>query len=73
MVEDELLHTARRFTAHLHRAEYDRLKRQARTQNANTVSEMERPVIHAPPMHTAKQRRLEAADRARQNRMAMWY
>lgn len=45
MVEDELLQIAQRFTTHLHRAEYNRLKKQARTRNAAAIREIERPVV----------------------------
>jgi hypothetical protein len=42
MVEDELLTTARRFTAHLHHAEYQRLKRLARSRPLDALS---RPTV----------------------------
>ncbi|KAI9171138.1 hypothetical protein HJFPF1_00618 [Paramyrothecium foliicola] len=45
MVEDEFLHTAQRFTNHLHRAEYSRLKLAAKSQNAAAIREIERPVV----------------------------
>lgn len=45
MVEDEFLQTAQRFTAHLHHAEYSRLKTLAKTQNAATIRALERPVV----------------------------
>ncbi|KHN98094.1 uncharacterized protein MAM_03855 [Metarhizium album ARSEF 1941] len=48
MVEDELLDTARLFTAHLHRAEYTRLKKLAAAQNAAAIREIERPVVPGP-------------------------
>ncbi|TLD11614.1 hypothetical protein PspLS_11527 [Pyricularia sp. CBS 133598] len=44
MVEDEFLSVAGAFTAHLHRAEYKRLKRLAESQNAKTISTISRPV-----------------------------
>ncbi|EHA52315.1 hypothetical protein MGG_05807 [Pyricularia oryzae 70-15] len=44
MVEDEFLSVAGAFTAHLHRAEYKRLKRVAESQNAKTISTISRPV-----------------------------
>ncbi|UPK97233.1 hypothetical protein LCI18_008168 [Fusarium solani-melongenae] len=47
MVEDEFLNTAHQFTTHLHRAEYNRLKSLAKSQNADTIREIERPVIGA--------------------------
>lgn len=42
MVEDEFMMTAREFTRHLHQAEYDRLKRLAKEQNASTASDLGR-------------------------------
>ncbi|PNP45860.1 hypothetical protein TGAMA5MH_02600 [Trichoderma gamsii] len=57
MVDDEFLHIAQRFTAHLHRAEYDRLKTLAKAQNAATIREIERPVVvDAVPTARARQR-----------------
>ncbi|EHK43163.1 uncharacterized protein TrAtP1_001643 [Trichoderma atroviride] len=57
MVDDEFLHIAQRFTAHLHRAEYDRLKTLAKAQNAATIREIERPVVvDAAPTARARQR-----------------
>ncbi|TPX09088.1 uncharacterized protein E0L32_001650 [Thyridium curvatum] len=44
MVEDELLATAKMFTAHLHNAEYQRLKKLAKSQNAETIKNISRPV-----------------------------
>lgn len=43
MVEDEFLATAQIFTRHLHRAEYQRLKHDARTRNASTITNISRP------------------------------
>ncbi|EGD86009.1 uncharacterized protein TERG_02275 [Trichophyton rubrum CBS 118892] len=40
MVEDEFLSTARSFTAHLHRAEYTRKRKKAKTENASKVMRM---------------------------------
>jgi len=45
MVEDELFAVAGSFTAHLHAAEYQRLKQKARTQNEETIRDMSRPVV----------------------------
>lgn len=56
MVEDEFLHTAQRFTAHLHRAEYDRLRALAESQNAATILAMERPVVGPARTQVAKRR-----------------
>ncbi|KAK0666495.1 hypothetical protein QBC41DRAFT_366859 [Cercophora samala] len=44
MVEDEFLAVAGDFTRHLHAAEYQRLKGLARSQNAETISNISRPV-----------------------------
>ncbi|KAK4677744.1 hypothetical protein QC764_301460 [Podospora pseudoanserina] len=44
MVEDEFLAVAGEFTRHLHAAEYQRLKGLARSQNADTISNISRPV-----------------------------
>ncbi|TLS31000.1 hypothetical protein PpBr36_02626 [Pyricularia pennisetigena] len=44
MVEDELLSVAGTFTAHLHKAQYKKLKRLAESQNAKTISAISRPV-----------------------------
>ncbi|KAI5922572.1 hypothetical protein F4810DRAFT_711438 [Camillea tinctor] len=45
MVEDELLATAQQFTAHLHAAEYQRLKAASRSENAETIKTISRPVV----------------------------
>jgi hypothetical protein len=45
MVEDEFYQTAQKFTAHLHRAEYQRQKRLAASQNAAAISAIERPTV----------------------------
>lgn len=65
MVEDELLRAAQRFTTHLHRAEYERLKRLARSQNADSIREIERPVIGTPTME-ARRRHDRVAQRIKQ-------
>ncbi|KAL2153004.1 hypothetical protein VTH82DRAFT_4159 [Thermothelomyces myriococcoides] len=44
MVEDEFLAVAGEFTRHLHAAEYQRLKRLAKSQNAETIQNISRPV-----------------------------
>ncbi|KAM0431881.1 hypothetical protein ACHAPT_005134, partial [Fusarium lateritium] len=66
MVEDEFLNMAHQFTTHLHRAEYNRLKSLAKTQNAATIREIERPVIGAPTL--LARRRQESARRAGKQR-----
>ncbi|KAI2472447.1 hypothetical protein F4781DRAFT_361896 [Annulohypoxylon bovei var. microspora] len=45
MVEDEFLSTAQLFTAHLHAAEYHRLKAASKSQNADTIRNISRPVV----------------------------
>lgn len=45
MVEDELFTVAGQFTAHLHAAEYQRLKTQTKSQNAETIKNISRPVV----------------------------
>lgn len=45
MVEDEFLSTAQQFTAHLHAAEYHRLKVASKSQNADTIRDISRPVV----------------------------
>ncbi|KAK2590700.1 hypothetical protein QQS21_011611 [Conoideocrella luteorostrata] len=45
MMQDDLLRMARRFTAHLRRAEYNRLKMQTQRQYAEIIRELERPVV----------------------------
>ncbi|KAI0148300.1 hypothetical protein F4776DRAFT_307877 [Hypoxylon sp. NC0597] len=45
MVEDEFISTAQQFTAHLHAAEYHRLKAASKTQNADTIRNISRPVV----------------------------
>ncbi|KAI1740099.1 hypothetical protein F4680DRAFT_120707 [Xylaria scruposa] len=45
MVEDEFLTTARQFTAHLHAAEYERLKDASELENAQMIKNISRPVV----------------------------
>lgn len=45
MVEDEFYLTANTFTAHLHRAEYQRLQEEAKSQNALKIRNISRPVV----------------------------
>jgi hypothetical protein len=44
MVEDEFLDMARHFTRHLHAAEYQRMRKAARSPNAGTTGSISRPV-----------------------------
>ncbi|RDA96239.1 hypothetical protein CP533_1746 [Ophiocordyceps camponoti-saundersi (nom. inval.)] len=62
MVEDELLRTARLFTIHLHRAEYERQKAQAKAQHAATIREMERPVVGDPSVSAHLRAAVEMRD-----------
>ncbi|KAI0538114.1 hypothetical protein GGR58DRAFT_501580 [Xylaria digitata] len=45
MVEDEFLTTAQQFTAHLHSAEYKRLKAASELENAQMIKKISRPVV----------------------------
>ncbi|KAK5634147.1 hypothetical protein RRF57_009861 [Xylaria bambusicola] len=45
MVEDEFLATARQFTAHLHAAEYKRLRANSELENAQAIRDISRPVV----------------------------
>jgi len=47
MVEDEFVQVAATFTAHLHAAEYQRLRRIAKSHNAETIRSISRPVTGA--------------------------
>ncbi|CAM1511534.1 Fc.00g090470.m01.CDS01 [Cosmosporella sp. VM-42] len=66
MVEDEFLSIAHQFTTHLHRAEYNRLKALAKSQNARTIREIERPTVGLPTL-LARQRQ-ESTKRALKQR-----
>lgn len=48
MVEDEFLQTAQRFTIHLHRAEYNRLKAAAKNRSVDALREIEGLVVALP-------------------------
>ncbi|KAG7416334.1 hypothetical protein Forpe1208_v006397 [Fusarium oxysporum f. sp. rapae] len=72
IVEDEFVNMAHQFTLHIHTSEYNRLKNLAKHQNADTIREIERPVVGAPTLLTrhrqedvrrnAKQRKLLGND-----------
>ncbi|KAM5348191.1 hypothetical protein ACJ41O_008015 [Fusarium nematophilum] len=68
MVEDEFLNTAHQFTTHLHRAEYNRLKSLAKSQNAAAIREIERPVVGTPTLF-ARQRQDSARRIAKQRKV----
>lgn len=65
MVEDEFLATAQLFTKHLHHAEYQRLKQEARNRSAETIRDILRPVDTKTAMReeTRKQKQSEAASK----------
>ncbi|KAK7955912.1 uncharacterized protein PG986_005134 [Apiospora aurea] len=69
MVEDELLATARQFTAHLHAAEYLRLKDAAKSQNAAVISQIARPVVGG--MSRIAEKKKERADLLRKQNAAI--
>lgn len=70
MVEDEFLQTARQFTTHLHRAEYNRLKMRAEAQNADAIRDIQRPVVPGLPTALARYRK-EASKRVSKQREAL--
>ncbi|KAJ4422922.1 hypothetical protein N0V82_002449 [Gnomoniopsis sp. IMI 355080] len=55
MVEDEFVAMAHKLTAHLHAAEYQRLKKAAQAQNADAIQSLSRPVT-APMTGRVKRR-----------------
>ena len=59
MVEDEFLQTARLYTQHLHHAEYQRLKTQAK--KASAIQSLVRPITNPERMSSAKRKALDAA------------
>ncbi|KAM0326786.1 hypothetical protein ACHAQA_006660 [Verticillium albo-atrum] len=69
MVEDEFLVVAGKFTAHLHAAEYNRLKTQARSQNADTIANISRPVVGS--LTELARRRQEDLLRRKRQRQAL--
>jgi hypothetical protein len=71
MVDDEFLHIAQRFTAHLHRAEYDRLKTLAKAQNAATIREIERPVVVDAVPTVRTRQRSDIAQREKKQRKTL--
>lgn len=54
MVEDEFYSVAARFTAHLHAAQYRRLKDQAKRQSTNTINALARPVTRPPTVDVVR-------------------
>lgn len=63
MVEDEFLDVAKEFTQHLHAAEYQRMKNNAKTQNAATINAISRPVTTK--MGGQARRKVESVTRAK--------
>ena len=67
MVEDEFLAIAKRFTQHLHHAEYVRLKNAAKTRNASTITTISRPTDSITAMREeTKRRKVHEAKAAKQ-------
>ena len=60
MVEDEFYAVAQSYTQHLHYAEYDRRKKEAKAQNAATLGELDRPTDGRTAMPKEVQRRKDA-------------
>ncbi|KAI9705458.1 MAG: hypothetical protein M1836_006213 [Candelina mexicana] len=60
MVEDEFQTVARRFTQHLHHAEYLRLKNLAKSQNASAILSLSRPVDSRTTMRQETRKKIEA-------------
>ncbi|KAM3479436.1 hypothetical protein MY5147_001752 [Beauveria neobassiana] len=69
IVEDELLEMAQRFTTHLHRAEYTRLKLIARSKNDAAIREIKRPVVG--PLTSDAKRRRDRAQRLSKQRSVL--
>lgn len=65
MVEDEFLDVAKEFTQHLHAAEYQRMKSNAKAQNAATINAISRPV--SAKMGGQTRRKVESIARARKH------
>lgn len=65
MVEDEFLTTAQKFTQHIHRAEYDRLRRLARSRGDRTLRSIERGTDGKTAPSTSLKMKLEADGRAK--------
>lgn len=69
MVEDEFLETAKQFTQHLHAAEYQRMKKATRSQNAATINSISRPVTMKMPDST--RRKVESVSSAKKQANAL--
>lgn len=62
MVEDEFCAVAQSFTQHLHYAEFVRLKKEAKLQNAATIADISRPTDGVTPMSEALKKRNAAEE-----------
>src|ERR1700761_6360312 len=60
MVEDEFVTTARNFTAHLHHADYQRLKKLSEARGASTFSSISRPTDGRTKQSITTQKRVQA-------------
>lgn len=69
MVEDEFLDAAKQFTQHFHAAEYQRLKKAAKAQNAAAIKSISRPVTVKMPDET--RRKVESVARAKKQAAAV--
>jgi hypothetical protein len=69
MVEDEFLTIAKRFTVHLHAAEYKRQQKMVKSRNADTINSISRPVTGKMPDHT--KRKVETAARVKTQKVAL--
>lgn len=69
IVEDEFLKVAKKFTVHLHAAEYKRQQKMAKTRNAETINSISRPVTGKMPDQT--KRKVEAVARAKKQQAGL--
>lgn len=69
MVEDEFMEIAKKFTVHLHAAEYKRQQKMVKSRNAETINSISRPVMGKMP--DATKRKVEAIARAKTQRAAL--
>jgi hypothetical protein len=66
MVEDEFLSTARLYTAHLHHADYQRLKKLSRVRGASALSALVRPTDGVTKQSVATQKMARAKETRRE-------
>ncbi|KAM3086269.1 hypothetical protein ACMFMG_000406 [Clarireedia jacksonii] len=69
MVEDEFLFIAKKFTVHLHTAEYKRQEKMVKSRNADTINSISRPVVGK--MQDPTKRKVEAIARAAKQRSTL--